>query len=106
MRTIDRGKLSVALFTAAGAAAGAVLAETLLRRNYTEVQSMSGKTVVITGGSRGLGLLMGGEFARAGSRIVLAARDTEELERARQMLIEKKALTSAEDVLLVPGDLK
>src|SRR4051794_20253053 len=106
MRTIDRGKLSVALFTAAGAAAGAVLVEMLLRRQYTDVESMSGKTVVITGGSRGLGLLMGGEFARAGARVVLAARDADELERAKQMLLDKGALTSEADVLLVPCDLK
>src|SRR5215216_5905028 len=41
------------------------------------------KTVLITGGSRGLGLVLAREFAREGSRLVLCARDEEELEQAR-----------------------
>ena len=35
------------------------------------------KVVVITGGSRGLGLAMAEEFGRRGARLVLAARDEE-----------------------------
>jgi short-subunit dehydrogenase len=42
-----------------------------------------GKVVLITGSSRGLGLALAREFARAGCRIVLCARDAAELERAR-----------------------
>lgn len=41
------------------------------------------KTVLITGGSRGLGLVMAREFAREGARLVLCARDEQELEQAR-----------------------
>jgi len=41
------------------------------------------KTVLITGGSRGLGLVMAREFAREGSRLVLCARDEQELDQAR-----------------------
>ncbi|HET7286885.1 MAG TPA: SDR family oxidoreductase [Pyrinomonadaceae bacterium] len=44
---------------------------------------LNGKTVLITGGSRGLGLVMAREFAREGARLVLCARDETELERAR-----------------------
>ena len=41
------------------------------------------KTVLITGGSRGLGLVMAREFAREGSHLVLCARDEEELGQAQ-----------------------
>lgn len=41
------------------------------------------KTVLVTGGSRGLGLVLAREFAREGARVVICARDEEELERAR-----------------------
>ena len=41
------------------------------------------KTVLITGGSRGLGLVLAREFAREGARIAICARDERELERAR-----------------------
>ncbi|HEU5131647.1 MAG TPA: SDR family NAD(P)-dependent oxidoreductase, partial [Pyrinomonadaceae bacterium] len=44
------------------------------------------KTALITGGSRGLGLVMAREFAREGSRLVLCARDEQELEQARHDL--------------------
>src|SRR4029079_2749173 len=45
-----------------------------------------GKCVLITGGSRGLGLLVARELGRQGARITLAARDRTELERARDDL--------------------
>jgi NAD(P)-dependent dehydrogenase (short-subunit alcohol dehydrogenase family) len=43
---------------------------------------MSGKVVLITGGSRGLGFAIAQEFAALGCRIVICARDNAELERA------------------------
>jgi NAD(P)-dependent dehydrogenase (short-subunit alcohol dehydrogenase family) len=43
--------------------------------------------VLIMGGSRGLGLVMAREFAKAGAHVVLTARDEDELERARQDLL-------------------
>jgi NAD(P)-dependent dehydrogenase (short-subunit alcohol dehydrogenase family) len=52
----------------------------LLRRpvNY----SLADKVVVITGGSRGLGLAMAREFSRNHAKVALLARDGDELERA------------------------
>ena len=44
--------------------------------------SLRNKVVVISGGSRGLGLAMAREFARHGAYLALLARDKEELERA------------------------
>lgn len=44
----------------------------------------AGKSVVITGGSRGLGLVMAREFAGEGAKLTLVARDEDELNRAVQ----------------------
>ena len=39
---------------------------------------LRGQAVVVTGGSRGLGLALAREFARAGARVALVARNAEE----------------------------
>jgi NAD(P)-dependent dehydrogenase (short-subunit alcohol dehydrogenase family) len=44
---------------------------------------LRGQVVLITGGSRGLGLGLARQFAKEGCRIALCARDEEELSRAR-----------------------
>jgi NAD(P)-dependent dehydrogenase (short-subunit alcohol dehydrogenase family) len=49
--------------------------------------SLRDKIVVISGGSRGLGLALAREFARHGAHIALLARDKEELERAEADLL-------------------
>jgi short-subunit dehydrogenase len=43
---------------------------------------LSGKTALITGGSRGLGLVLAREFIREGANVAICARDKAELERA------------------------
>lgn len=48
--------------------------------------SFDGRVVVITGGSRGLGLVMARQLAAEGAKLVLLARNTEELDRARAQL--------------------
>ncbi len=63
------------------------------------------QVVVITGGSRGLGLALAHRFARAGDQLVLAARDLTELIRARHALIDAGSLKSSQDLHLVPVDL-
>lgn len=50
--------------------------------------SFAGKTVLITGGSRGLGLVMARQLAREKARLVLLARDREELARAEAQLVQ------------------
>lgn len=47
---------------------------------------LRGKVVFITGGSRGLGLLLARRFKAKGARLVLCARDEGELVRAREEL--------------------
>lgn len=44
------------------------------------------KTVVITGGSRGLGLVLTRQFASAGANVAICARDQAELDRAKDDL--------------------
>ena len=48
-----------------------------------------GRIVLITGGSRGLGLVMARKLAAQGARLVLIARDERELDRAKRMLEEE-----------------
>jgi len=51
--------------------------------------SFRNRAVVITGGSRGLGLALAEEFVRAGARVALLARDSDELDQARALLLER-----------------
>jgi NAD(P)-dependent dehydrogenase (short-subunit alcohol dehydrogenase family) len=57
----------------------------LTGRDYRE--AFGGKHVVITGGSRGLGLVLAREFAKAGARLSICSRDPEELARAVEDLV-------------------
>jgi short-subunit dehydrogenase len=63
---------------------GGMLAASVMgtRRLY----DLRGKTTLITGGSRGLGLLLARQFASAGARVAITARDPEELSRAADNL--------------------
>lgn len=72
------------------AGAGALLAARALFRRLSEY-NLRGKVVLITGGSRGLGLVLAREFASQGARVALCARDRGELERARADLAARGA---------------
>lgn len=91
---------------AAGAAVSGALAATAAvlagREIYRRLRmaDLRGNVVLITGGSRGLGLAMAEEFARQGARLVLCARDEEELRIAEERLRMRGA-----DVLTVPCDV-
>ena len=41
----------------------------------SELFGVEGKAVLVTGGSRGIGLMLAGAFAQAGARVYIAARD-------------------------------
>ena len=64
--------------------------------------SLRNKTVFVTGGSRGLGLLMAREFASRGAKIAISARDRGELERAETQLrnITNQILTLEADMTI------
>ncbi|HME94880.1 MAG TPA: SDR family NAD(P)-dependent oxidoreductase [Methylomirabilota bacterium] len=67
------------------AVAGALLALRMIRRERAR-WDLANRTVLITGGSRGLGLLVARELAREGARVAIAARDAATLARAREDL--------------------
>lgn len=70
------------------------------RRTQRKAVDMHGYVVLITGSSRGLGLALAEEFALQGARLVLSARDEQELEQARQQLASQGA-----EVLAIPCDV-
>ena len=70
------------------------------RRRQPAPWDLRDRTVLITGGSRGLGLVLAREFAAAGARIALCARNAHELDEARVDL-EGRGAT----VLTVPCDV-
>jgi len=95
---------TAALAGAAALAAGATAA--VARSAYRSRRSqLRGRVVVITGGSRGLGLALAEEFGRWGARLVLAARDAEELNRAKESLTRRIVIES-ESILPVSCDLR
>lgn len=62
----------------------------LLAQKWREAD-LRGQVVLITGGSRGLGLALACEFARHGCRLALCARDGDELARAQEDLRDSGA---------------
>jgi NAD(P)-dependent dehydrogenase (short-subunit alcohol dehydrogenase family) len=65
-------------------AAGVVLIRGALRRS--RALELQDKVVLITGGSRGLGFAMAEEFAWAGAKLVICARNQDGLDRSRHEL--------------------
>ena len=61
---------------------------------------MQGKVVIVTGASSGIGKALVYEFAKRGAKIVMAARNLEELEKIEQELKEKNV-----ESLLVQTDV-
>lgn len=88
---------SKALLWSAGGAGLFLLARSQAVRPYR----LAGKSVLITGGSRGLGLVLARHAAAEGARVSICARDEEELERARQDL-----QTGGTDVFAAVCDLR
>ena len=79
-------RANTSLLALAAAGAGLYLTQRYLK-NRADEYDLHGKCVLITGGSRGLGLVLGREFVRQGARVAICARDAEELERASAQLV-------------------
>src|SRR5918912_1340832 len=92
MSTSHRWALPVAAFGVGWAAR-----QLLRRATHTDLR---GQVVLITGSSRGLGLALARELARAGCRLVLCARGADALERAQREIAALGA-----EVLAVPCDI-
>ncbi|MCW5648161.1 MAG: SDR family oxidoreductase [Ramlibacter sp.] len=57
-----------------------------MTRTIQQLFDLSGKTALVTGGSRGLGLQMAHALGEAGARIMLSSRKAEDLEEATAQL--------------------
>jgi NAD(P)-dependent dehydrogenase (short-subunit alcohol dehydrogenase family) len=80
---------------------GAVLLARAWRRG--DEYDFGDKSVVVTGGSRGLGLVMARELADEGARLTLVARDEDELARATDDIHTRQPFA---DVLTIPADIR
>ncbi len=67
-----------------------------------DVENMSGKTVVITGGNSGIGKATAVAFAKAGGRVVITARDAA---RGQRAVADISAASGSQHVELVVFDL-
>ncbi|MFH5803261.1 SDR family NAD(P)-dependent oxidoreductase [Alienimonas sp. DA493] len=74
-----------ATLTAAGTAVGYKLTTRALRGRY----SFAGKTCVVTGGSRGFGLVIARRLVRAGAAVAICARDADQVRRAADELARR-----------------
>ena len=91
-------KRSIPAITAASILVGLALASKALRRS--RAIDFSGRVALVTGGSRGLGLLIARELGSRGAKLVIAARDEDELSRAKADLLARgiEATTIATDL--------
>ncbi|RZK23742.1 MAG: SDR family oxidoreductase [Hymenobacter sp.] len=76
---------------------------TTVWRNRRGSYELTGRTVLITGGSRGLGLVLARRAVLEGARVAICARDEQELARARQDLLDCGA--AERNVLALAHDL-
>lgn len=90
-----QGKFALAC---AGAGVVALMAVRGALRNGHAI-SFEGRVVVITGGSRGLGLVLARQLVAEGAKVCLLARDPEELDRARdQFPVDAEIMTLRCDI--------
>ena len=54
--------------------------------NVSKLFSLEGKTAIITGGSKGLGLMMAEGFAEAGAKLILCSRKLDQCEAAAEKI--------------------
>lgn len=92
---IIRG-LTLAGLTGIGLALGLQIMQRMSRK-----MDFKERVVVITGGSRGLGLVMARQLAKEGAYLALLARDSAELERAKEDLASYNT-----EVLTIPCDVR
>jgi len=108
LRTLKPVLLTTAAVGITGAAVAAV-GTTLLAA--AAIRALRGKplapgaVVLITGGSRGLGLAIANRFARKPVRLVLASRNLADLQQAQSKLVKDHPHLAPDDFYLVAADL-
>jgi len=90
---------------AAVAAAATVAAAVVVARAVRSTLLPAGSVVLITGGSRGLGLAIASRFARNPVKLVLCSRNLAELQQAQATLLARHPHLHPEDFYLVAADL-
>ena len=88
----------IALACVAAGVAGALAVRAQRRNGY----SFAGKVVIITGGSRGLGLVIARQLAAEGARLTLVARNAQELATAAE---DVRRATPGAEVLTISADV-
>ena len=88
------------IFGLASGAAAALTGAAIARRRHAI--DFAGRNVLITGGSRGLGLVIARQLAEEGARLCLFARDEPELARARVQL----EAAGASDLITLRCDIR
>jgi NAD(P)-dependent dehydrogenase (short-subunit alcohol dehydrogenase family) len=84
MTTMKRNMSAIA---ASSVLVGVALVSKALRRS--RAMNLNGRVALVTGGSRGLGLLIARELGSQGAKLVIAARDEPELSRAKADLLAR-----------------
>jgi NAD(P)-dependent dehydrogenase (short-subunit alcohol dehydrogenase family) len=80
------------LYAAGALLTGAAMVSKALRKR--RAMDLNGRVALITGGSRGLGLLIARRLVNLGAKVVLVARNEPELERAKEDLDAHHATTA------------
>jgi NAD(P)-dependent dehydrogenase (short-subunit alcohol dehydrogenase family) len=93
------------LAAAAGVTLGGMALTAFAIDALTTTPIPDGAVVLITGGSRGLGLAIASRFARKPVRLVLASRKLDELQQAQSTLLAQHPHLHPEDFYLVSADL-
>jgi NAD(P)-dependent dehydrogenase (short-subunit alcohol dehydrogenase family) len=84
LRAVSRAPFASGLAAAGALVAGGLLARAAIRRGRSI--DLAGRTALVTGGSRGLGLLIADELARRGARVAICGRDPDAVVAAEQWL--------------------
>jgi NAD(P)-dependent dehydrogenase (short-subunit alcohol dehydrogenase family) len=68
-------------------------------RAMNDLFDVSGKTALVTGGSRGIGLMIARGLVQAGARVIVSSRKAEDVQAAAQ------ELSQLGDCIAIPGDI-
>ncbi|KAF8296958.1 NAD(P)-binding protein [Clavulina sp. PMI_390] len=85
-------------------AAGGMFFGNLLPTLTVPPQDLSGKVAIVTGSNAGIGLECARQFARMGATVILACRDADKAERAREDILSSEK-AQPDRVLVEPLDL-
>jgi NAD(P)-dependent dehydrogenase (short-subunit alcohol dehydrogenase family) len=96
----DAAKCELLLMRRGNVIAMTILGAWLASRAWRNRFSFAGNVVLISGGSRGLGLILARQISNEGGKVALLARNADELERAKTEL-----MTRGGEVLAVQCDL-